>query len=60
LYSIRAILRWQHYGKHRECLFQVQYKHATLASGGSVAVSGGNRSTFTLDLSETIDCLILR
>jgi hypothetical protein len=40
--------------------FPVKYTHATLASGGHVAVSGGNRSTFSFALSETIDALILR
>lgn len=41
-------------------LAQVHYENATLASGGVVAVSGANRSTFTFDLAETIDALILK
>jgi hypothetical protein len=31
-----------------------------LASGGKVIVSGANRSTFTLAMSDTIDVVILR
>jgi hypothetical protein len=40
--------------------FAVQFKTAALASGGTVAVSGANRSTFTFAMCDTIDALILR
>lgn len=40
--------------------FGLDYTRATLASGGPVTVSGGNRSTFSFAMSDTIDALILR